>query len=53
MASIDGSCLTEITNDDLENDLEIKSTILRKKLIAWFSSGLNQYETFILNSSKC
>jgi hypothetical protein len=52
MASVDGSCLADLTNDDIKNELSIESKIITKKLIHWVTQGICQYDEFLLKKEK-
>ncbi|KRX02394.1 Sterile alpha motif/pointed domain [Pseudocohnilembus persalinus] len=49
--TIDGACLSYISDEDLQNDLGVKSNIIRKKLLNWFQVGIKQYSLYLKNEA--
>ena len=50
MATIDGACLAQITEEDLINDLGVHSGIIRKKILNWLNVGIKEYSVYLRNN---
>jgi len=50
-ASIDGSCLACLTEEDMRTELGIKSGITIKKLSTWIKVGIKEFDDYI--TSNC
>ncbi|EGR33735.1 hypothetical protein IMG5_041730 [Ichthyophthirius multifiliis] len=45
--SVDGSCLTSLTESDLRDDLQVQTAIQRKKIKNWLNVGLKEYSSYL------
>ena len=44
---VDGSCLHELDNTDLEEELGVKSRISRRKIMKWVEGGFYEFDQYL------
>jgi hypothetical protein len=49
---IDGSCLKDLTVEDLELELQVRSVFTKKRLLSWIQEGFNSFDKFVENKKE-
>jgi hypothetical protein len=49
---IDGSCLKDLSVEDLEGELLVRSVITKKKILKWIQEGFDSFDKFVENKKK-